>query len=399
MALVPVELGGRSYEVRIARGLLHDAAQHCAPLLRKDTVQIVTDENVAAAWREPVAASFAAQGIAAHWLVLPPGEGSKSWGTLARVTDWLLAEQVERGDRVLALGGGVIGDLVGFAAAILKRGCKFIQLPTTLLAQVDSSVGGKTAINTTAGKNLVGAFHQPSLVLADLDALATLPEREMRAGYAEVLKYGVLGDAEFFDWLADNGPAVLAREDAPLEHAVAASVAAKARIVAEDERETGDRRALLNLGHTFGHALEAETGFSDRLLHGEGVALGMVLAARYSARARADRRWRDRTRHPRGRCGRAAERDRRARPRLRWSAAGRTHVARQENGRRHAAVRPAARHRRGLHGARRGVGRRRRFPRRGTASALGSKLNQVAVVTERILVPGKEQGGSDAQPS
>ena len=284
MAVVPVELGGRSYEVRIARGLLRDAAQHCAPLLRKDAVQIVTDENVAQAWREPVAASFAARGIDTRWLVLPPGEGSKGWDTLARVTDWLLAEQVERGDHVLALGGGVIGDLVGFAAAILKRGCKFIQLPTTLLAQVDSSVGGKTAINTAAGKNLVGAFHQPSLVLADLDTLATLPEREMRAGYAEVLKYGVLGDPDFFGWLATNGEAVLARDEAALERAVATSVAAKAKIVAEDERETADRRALLNLGHTFGHALEAETGFSDRLLHGEGVALGMVLAARYSAR-------------------------------------------------------------------------------------------------------------------
>ena len=248
MALVPVELGGRSYEVRIAKGLLRDAAHHCTPLLRKKTVQIVTDENVTRAWREPVAASFAARGIEPRWLVLPPGEGSKSWDTLTRVIDWLLAEQVERGDHVLALGGGVIGDLVGFAAAILKRGCHFIQLPTTLLAQVDSSVGGKTAINTAAGKNLVGAFHQPSLVLADLDALATLPEREMRAGYAEVLKYGVLGDAAFFDWLAANGEAVLAREDEPLEHAVAASVAAKARIVAEDERETADRRALLNLG-------------------------------------------------------------------------------------------------------------------------------------------------------
>src|SRR5690606_12903023 len=209
---------------------------------------------------------------------------SKSWENLQRVTDWLLAEQVERGDHVLALGGGVIGDLVGFAAAILKRGCGFIQLPTTLLAQVDSSVGGKTAINTGAGKNLIGAFHQPSLALADLGALATLPDREMRAGYAEVLKYGVLGDAQFFDWLSAHGAAVLAREEAPLERAVATSVAAKARIVAEDERETADRRALLNLGHTFGHALEAETGFSDRLLHGEAVALGMVLAARYSAR-------------------------------------------------------------------------------------------------------------------
>ncbi|WP_374405847.1 3-dehydroquinate synthase [Pelagerythrobacter sp.] len=284
MAVVPVKLGGRSYRVHVARGLLREAGRHCAPLLRKQTVPIVTDANVAREWQATVSVSFIAQGIEPRWLVLSPGEASKGWDTLARVTDWLLAEQVERGDHVLALGGGVIGDLVGFASAILKRGCRFIPLPTTLLAQVDSSVGGKTAINTTAGKNLVGAFHQPSLVLADLDALATLPEREMRAGYAEVLKYGVLGDAEFFDWLAANCGAVLAREDEPLERAVAASVAAKARIVAEDERETADRRALLNLGHTFGHALEAETDFSDRLLHGEGVALGMVLAARYSAR-------------------------------------------------------------------------------------------------------------------
>jgi 3-dehydroquinate synthase len=196
----------------------------------------------------------------------------------------MLSKGIERGDHVFALGGGVVGDLTGFACAILKRGCGFVQIPTTLLAQVDSSVGGKTAINTSAGKNLIGAFHQPSLVLADLTTLDTLPNREMRAGYAEVLKYGVLGDADFFAWLEANGATVLARDPEALEHAVATSVAAKAKIVAEDERELSGRRALLNLGHTFGHALEAETGFSDRLLHGEGVALGMVLAARYSAR-------------------------------------------------------------------------------------------------------------------
>jgi 3-dehydroquinate synthase len=213
-----------------------------------------------------------------------PGEDSKGWQTLQALTDWLLAQGVERGDHVFALGGGVVGDLTGFACAILKRGCGFVQIPTTLLSQVDSSVGGKTAINTAAGKNLIGAFHQPSLVLADIATLDTLPDREMRAGYAEVLKYGVLGDREFFDWLEANGSAVLARDPGALTHAVTASVSAKARIVAEDERETSGTRALLNLGHTFGHALEAETGFSDRLLHGEGVALGMVLAARYSAR-------------------------------------------------------------------------------------------------------------------
>jgi 3-dehydroquinate synthase len=198
--------------------------------------------------------------------------------------DWLIDEEVERGDHILALGGGVVGDLTGFAASIVKRGCGFIQLPTTLLAQVDSSVGGKTAINTSAGKNLVGAFYQPSLVLADLDALDTLPIRELRAGYAEVLKYGVLGDAAFFDWCERNGEAMIAGDRTLREEAVAKSVSAKARIVAEDERETSGARALLNLGHTFGHALEAETGFSGRLLHGEAVALGMVLAARYSAR-------------------------------------------------------------------------------------------------------------------
>lgn len=284
MAVIPVELAGRSYEVRVAHGLLPAIAGEAAPFLRKQRVPVVADANARAHWGVALEASLAAAGKEARWYDVTPGEGSKSWDSLARLTDWLLGEGVERGDHVLALGGGVVGDLTGFACAILKRGCGFVQLPTTLLAQVDSSVGGKTAINTPAGKNLVGAFHQPSLVLADLATLDTLPDREMRAGYAEVLKYGVLGDAAFFDWLEANGAAVLAREPAALEQAVATSVAAKARIVAEDERETSGARALLNLGHTFGHALEAETGFSDRLLHGEGVALGMVLAARYSGR-------------------------------------------------------------------------------------------------------------------
>jgi len=284
MAVIPVELAGRSYEVRVGSGLLDDLPAHCGKLLRKERVPIVTDANVARHWREPVEAGLLAAGYQPRWLVLDPGEGAKSWQGLARVTEWLLAEEVERGDHVIALGGGVIGDLTGFAAAILKRGCGFIQLPTTLLAQVDSSVGGKTAINTGAGKNLIGAFHQPSLVLADLDALATLPAREVRAGYAEVIKYGILGDAGFFEWCERNGPQAIAGDRAAQEYAVTESVKAKARIVAEDERETTGARALLNLGHTFGHALEAQTGFSDRLLHGEGVALGMVLAARYSAR-------------------------------------------------------------------------------------------------------------------
>lgn len=284
MAVIPVELAGRSYEVRVARGLLKNIADEAAPFLRKQAVPIVADANAKTHWGQVIEASLKAAGKEPLWFEVSPGESSKSWESLARLTDWLLAQGVERGDHVLALGGGVVGDLTGFACAILKRGCGFIQLPTTLLAQVDSSVGGKTAINTSAGKNLVGAFHQPSLVLADLDTLSTLPERELRAGYAEVLKYGVLGDAAFFDWLAHHGPDVLGLQPSPLEEAVGNSVAAKARIVAEDERETTGARALLNLGHTFGHALEAETGFSDRLLHGEAVALGMVLAARYSAR-------------------------------------------------------------------------------------------------------------------
>ena len=284
MAVIPVDLAGRGYEVRVSRGLLADLASEAAPFLRKPRVPIVADVNARSKWGEVLERSLQAAGKDPRWYDVAPGESSKSWESLARLIDWLLAEGVERGDHVFALGGGVVGDLTGFACAILKRGCGFVQLPTTLLAQVDSSVGGKTAINTPAGKNLVGAFHQPSLVLADLGTLGTLPARELRAGYAEVLKYGVLGDAEFFDWLSSNGTNVLTLDPQALEHAVATSVAAKARIVAEDERETSGARALLNLGHTFGHALEAETGFSDRLLHGEAVALGMVLAARYSAR-------------------------------------------------------------------------------------------------------------------
>jgi 3-dehydroquinate synthase len=284
MAVIPVELAGRSYPVHVGSGLLGDLPAHAGKLLRKERVPVVTDANVARQWREPVEAALVAAGHRPQWLVLDPGEGAKSWQELARVTEWLLAGEVERGDHIVALGGGVIGDLTGFAAAILKRGCGFIQVPTTLLAQVDSSVGGKTAINTDAGKNLIGAFHQPSLVLADLDTLATLPPREMRAGYAEVIKYGILGDEAFFEWCERNGPQVLSGDRASQEYAVTESVRAKARIVAEDERETTGARALLNLGHTFGHALEAQTGFSDRLLHGEAVALGMALAARYSAR-------------------------------------------------------------------------------------------------------------------
>jgi 3-dehydroquinate synthase len=284
MAVIDVAVARAPYQVHVGSALFEQLVPLSAGLLRKRRVPIVTDTNVHAAWGAKLEQALAAHGHEAVWRVLPAGEPSKSWEQLAATVDWLLAEEVERGDVVLALGGGVIGDLTGFVCAILKRGCKFIQLPTTLLAQVDSSVGGKTAINAAAGKNLVGAFHQPALVLADLATLETLPLREVQAGYAEVVKYGLLGDADFFAWCEANGAALLAGDAAAREYAVAYSVAAKARIVAADERETTGQRALLNLGHTFGHALEAQTGFSDRLLHGEGVALGMVLAARYSAR-------------------------------------------------------------------------------------------------------------------
>jgi 3-dehydroquinate synthase len=280
---IHVAAASASYDVIVGPGLLDRAGQHCAQFLPRGVAAIVTDRNVAAAWQERVSVSFAATGIEPRWLILDPGEATKSWAELARVSDWMLEQGIERGDCVIALGGGVIGDLVGFAASIHKRGCGFIQLPTTLLAQVDSSVGGKTAINVPAGKNLVGAFHQPSLVLADPDALETLPTRELRAGYAEVIKYGVLGDAPFFSWCEANGPALMAGDTAARMHAIATSIEAKARIVGEDERETSGARALLNLGHTFGHALEAETGFGAALLHGEAVGLGMVLAARFSA--------------------------------------------------------------------------------------------------------------------
>jgi 3-dehydroquinate synthase len=283
MAVIPVDIAGRPYEVRVGAGLLPELVRECQGKLRKRGVPIVTDANVYKAWGDVIEDALRDSGHEPHWRILPAGEQTKSWDELSATVDWLLSLEVERGDHILALGGGVIGDLTGFAAAILKRGCHFIQLPTTLLAQVDSSVGGKTAINTPAGKNLVGAFHQPSLVLADLTALDTLPERELLAGYAEVVKYGLIGDADFFAWCDANGAKMLAGDQNLREYAVAHSVAHKARIVAEDERETTGTRALLNLGHTFGHALEAQTGFSDRLLHGEAVALGMVLAARFSA--------------------------------------------------------------------------------------------------------------------
>jgi len=282
-ATVRVELGARSYEVRIGAGLMARAGAEVAPLLVRPRVAVVTDARVAELHLPAVRAALEGAGIAVSALVLPAGEATKDWAHLQRTVEWLLAERVERRDVVLALGGGVIGDLAGFAAAILRRGVRFVQLPTTLLAQVDSSVGGKTGINSAHGKNLVGAFHQPSLVLCDIDVLGTLPAREFRAGYGEVVKYGLLGDAGFFGWLERHGPALAAGDAALRAEAVRHSVAMKAAIVARDETEEGER-ALLNLGHTFGHALESATGYSDRLLHGEGVAAGCTLAFELSAR-------------------------------------------------------------------------------------------------------------------
>jgi 3-dehydroquinate synthase len=279
---VPVALGGRAYEVLIGPGLIAEAGARIAPLLKRKRLAVVSDETVWGLHGPQFAAALEAAAITPLPVVIPPGEQAKSFEGLADVSNRLLSLGLDRGDLIAALGGGVVGDLAGFAAAIYKRGIDFVQIPTTLLAQVDSSVGGKTAIDTPHGKNLIGAFHQPRLVLADLGVLSTLPDREMRAGYAEVVKYGLLGDLAFFEWLEKHGVEVLAREPRALARAVARSVQMKAEIVAEDETEQG-RRALLNLGHTFGHALEAETGYGAALLHGEAVAAGMALAFRFSA--------------------------------------------------------------------------------------------------------------------
>jgi len=283
MIRVDVGLGERSYAIDIVEGGIDRAGDLLGHFAHRGRFAIVTDETVAALHLPRLQAALDAAGIAHEALPLPPGEGSKSWAELERVTDWLIGRGVERRDNIIALGGGAVGDLTGFAASIVKRGCGFVQVPTTLLAQVDSSVGGKTAINSAAGKNLIGSFHQPSHVLIDPTTLDTLSPRELRAGYAEVVKYGLIDSLPFFAWCEANGPALLLGDPAARAEAIRHSVAAKAAIVAEDERETSGKRALLNLGHTFGHALEAETGFSDRLLHGEGVAAGMALAFRFSA--------------------------------------------------------------------------------------------------------------------
>ena len=282
MTSITVDLADRPYDIHIEAGLLARAGEFLGPVARGGQLLVVTDDQVAT----HVGPKFAAglQGIETKQFILPGGEGAKSWGQLERLTDWLLDNHVERSDHIIALGGGVVGDITGFAAHIVKRGCHFVQIPTTLLAQVDSSVGGKTAINSRSGKNLVGAFHQPSMVLIDPQVLETLPKRQLSAGFAEVVKYGLIDDVQFFEWCAKNLDAFFSGDAAAREYTIVHSVKSKARIVAADERELTGTRALLNLGHTFGHALEAETGFSDRLLHGEGVAAGMALAFRYSAR-------------------------------------------------------------------------------------------------------------------
>jgi len=279
--IVDVALGSRAYDIVIGRDVLASLGERVSALRPGARTAIVTDRNVAKHWLEPTEASLAAAGIATSRVIVEEGERSKTYAGLEQVSEALIAAKIERNDLVIALGGGVVGDLAGFSAAILRRGVDFVQVPTSLLAQVDSSVGGKTGINSPQGKNLLGAFHQPVLVVADTAVLDTLSPRQFRAGYAEVAKYGVLGDEAFFTWLELNHAEIF-KGGSAREHAIATSCRAKAAIVARDERETGDR-ALLNLGHTFGHALEAATGFSDRLFHGEGVAVGMVLAAQFSA--------------------------------------------------------------------------------------------------------------------
>jgi 3-dehydroquinate synthase len=277
---VDVALGDRAYDIVIGRNVLQSMGSRIAALRPGVRTAIVTDRTVAKSWLAPTEAALAQAGIPTSSVVVEEGEGSKTYAGLEKVSEALIAAKIERNDLVIALGGGVVGDLAGFAASILRRGVDFVQVPTSLLAQVDSSVGGKTGINSPQGKNLIGSFHQPILVIADTAVLDTLSPRQFRAGYAEVAKYGLLGDEAFFAWLEKNHAEIFSG-GAAREHAIATSCRAKAAIVARDERETGER-ALLNLGHTFGHALEAATGFSDRLFHGEGVAVGMVLAAEFS---------------------------------------------------------------------------------------------------------------------
>lgn len=279
---VRVDLADRSYDIIIGRGILDEAGERIAALAPGTRAVVVCDANVAPLYLDRVQTSLSGAGIESFGAIVSAGEASKSWLGVETVTNAILEGRLERDDLVIALGGGVIGDLAGFAAAITRRGMRFVQAPTSLLAQVDSSVGGKTGINTTHGKNLIGSFHQPILVLADTTTLDTLAQREVKAGYAETVKYGLIDDAEFFEWLEVNGQSLIDGDDATRGQAIARSCAAKARVVTADERE-GGRRALLNLGHTFGHALEVLCGYdASKLVHGEGVAIGMVLAHRFS---------------------------------------------------------------------------------------------------------------------
>jgi 3-dehydroquinate synthase len=280
---ISVELGDRRYDIVVGKDLLAEAGSHIAPLINRQPVIIVTDETVKQFHLAGLQASLSTGGIAAETIVLKAGESTKEFSGLEYLVNAILDATPERASTLIALGGGVVGDITGFAASVILRGIDFIQIPTTLLSQVDSSVGGKTGINTSHGKNLVGSFYQPRLVLADTDTLDTLPHREVLAGYAEVVKYGLLGYPKFFTWLEANGKAVLEGDDSARRHAITTSCDAKAKIVVDDERESG-RRALLNLGHTFAHGLEAETGFGSRLLHGEAVSIGMVMAFDLSVR-------------------------------------------------------------------------------------------------------------------
>jgi len=279
---VRVGLGDRAYDIVIGGGLLEEAGAELTPHLKRKRTVVVSDENVFKMQGARLINGLDKSGIDHDTIILSPGEATKNFAELQHLVSRLLDLNVDRADLIIAFGGGVIGDLTGFAAAILRRGCRFTQIPTSLLAQVDSAVGGKTAINAPQGKNLIGAFHQPSLVLADIDVLSTLPARELRAGYAEIVKYGALGDATFFGWLEQHGAALLSGDNNARITAVKKSCEMKAAIVEKDERETGER-ALLNLGHTFGHALEAAFGYTDKLLHGEAIAAGMGMAFDYSA--------------------------------------------------------------------------------------------------------------------
>ena len=383
---VPVSLGDRSYDIHIGEGILARAGDIVAPFMKRPMTAIVTDENVAAAHLATLERALASRGIRSTAIVMPPGEATKSYKHLAELCDRLLVAGIERRDRIIAFGGGVIGDLAGFAAAILRRGVDFIQIPTTLLSQVNSSVGGKTGINSPHGKNLIGAFHQPLAVITDIALLDTLPRRELAAGYAEVAKYGLLGDAGFFEWLEGAAPAIMRGDTQARIHAIRKSCEAKAQIVAEDETETGVR-ALLNLGHTFGHALESATGYSQRLLHGEGVSIGMVQAFRFSERQKLCA-----ARHggPGGEApeGRGASHPRQPDPRG-TSAARDTsghHAAGQEGTRRPADLHPHARHRRGVH--RQGcVGcRRARLPDGGPPPAMSLEPGLTIAALVGLLV-------------